>query len=230
LASTLAHEINNPLEVLVNLLYLITSDPHLPGHLAEHVRTAEGELNRLSQMARRTLSFYRPQSTPQIFAVDEVMDEVLRLFRPTLSSRNIKVSHRLVANSTVHGSADEIRQVCVNLISNALDAGTATLSVRVSRQTDWRNPQERVVHITVADTGTGMDRQTLKHIFEPFFTTKDQTGTGLGLWVCHEIIRSAGGSIRVRSTLRKGSVFSIYLPAGIAESAVDAYQSGLKTE
>lgn len=218
LASTIAHEINNPLEVLVNLLYLISSDKELPPHLQEHVQTAEGELNRLSQMARRTLSFYRPQSTPATFAVDQVIEEVLRLFAPTLQGRDVKVSQRLNSNSEVHGTAAEIRQICINLISNAIDASTDSLQVRVSRLTNWKKEDEYAVRITVADTGTGMDRETLKRIFEPFFTTKSQTGTGLGLWVCQEIVRNAGGSIRVRSRIGKGTVFSIYLPSGKAKA------------
>jgi PAS domain S-box-containing protein len=214
LASTIAHEINNPLEAVTNLLYLISNDSALPSQLREHVLAAEAELDRVSQMAKRTLSFYRAESVPRRYCVAQVVEEVLRLFSPILKNRSVQVRKCLDESSEVVGLSGEIRQVCTNLISNAIDAGTRSLAVRVSRRTYWKDENECAVRITVADRGSGIPPESLKRIFEPFFTTKSQTGTGLGLWVCHEIVRNHGGSIRVRSTPGKGTVFSVYLPAG----------------
>lgn len=213
IASTIAHEINNPLEAVVNLLYLVGSDPALSASTREYVLTAEAELNRVSQMAKRTLSFYRAEIQPAPYSVAHVVEDVLRLFSPILKNRNIQVIKHLDERSEAVGLAREMRQMCTNLFSNAIDAGTKLLIVRVSRRTYWQEANTCAVRITVADTGSGMGPDSLKRIFEPFFTTKNQTGTGLGLWICHEIVRHHGGSIRVRSTPGKGTVFSVLLPA-----------------
>ena len=219
LASTIAHEINNPLEVVMNLMYLIRNDETLPDPLREHVFTAEAELQRVSQMARRTLSFYRGQSKQGRYSVAALVEDVLRLYSPVLLGRNIRLEKRLNQDSEVSGLSSEIRQVCMNLISNAIDAEPTLLAIRVSQRTSWKNRGMGAVRITVADDGMGMDRETMKHIFEPFFTTKTQTGTGLGLWVCQEIVRNHGGSIRVRSNPARGTVFSLYLPTGLPKTA-----------
>lgn len=212
LASTIAHEINNPLEAVVNLLYLVKNDPLLPAVTKNYLNAAEAEVNRVSQMSKRTLSFYRSESNPQRFMVANVIEDVLRLFSPILRNHNIELSKRLDQRAETVGLSSEIRQVCTNLVSNAIDARPRFLSIRVSRLAHWKDEAKGAVRITVADDGSGVAPGLLKQIFEPFFTTKAKTGTGLGLWVCREIIRNHEGSIRVRSISGRGTVFSIYLP------------------
>jgi PAS domain S-box-containing protein len=213
LAASIAHEINNPLEAVVNLLYLARHDP---GHAGEYLTQAEQEVGRVAQLAQQTLGFAREAKSPAMMDPPAIMDEILQLYSRKLEDRKIRVTRRYHGHSQVSGYSGELRQLLSNLLVNAVDAMAdgGSLQVRAATGRDWSDGREGV-RITVADNGTGIPRENLRRIFEPFFTTKKDTGTGLGLWVSRGIVQKHGGSIRVRSRADGGStgtVFSIFLP------------------
>jgi PAS domain S-box-containing protein len=213
LAASIAHEINNPLEAVVNLLYLARHDS---SHAAEYLTRAEREVGRIAQLAQQTLGFVRHSSSPGWMDPAIIMDEILQLYASKLERRKICVERRYRDRCQISGFSGELRQLLANLVVNATDAmeERGSLHVRVSRARDWPSDREGV-RITVADNGTGIPQDQLRRIFEPFYTTKRDTGTGLGLWVSRGIIEKHGGSIRVRSRSdgkATGTVFSIFLP------------------
>jgi signal transduction histidine kinase len=217
MAATVAHEINNPLEAVTNLLYLASGDPALCPQTRDYLVNADRELNRVSQIARQTLGFYRESSDPAPLVLSEILDEVLALFEKKIASKSLQVEKRYAATGRTWGRQGEIRQVLGNLIANAIHASPpeAILAVRLRAAIQQRTHQ-RGFRMLVADQGPGIPRQHRGRIFEPFFTTKQQLGTGLGLWVSRQILTSHGGSIGFRTseeTGRQGTIFSIFLPA-----------------
>lgn len=215
LAASIAHEINNPLEAVTNLLYLMRSSPD-PRHARSYLDTAEQELARVAEITKQTLRFYREPSHPVDTEVAGVLQSVLILYNSRLTAGNIAVQFENEASSArVLSSPGELRQVIANIIGNAIDAmrSGGRLRIRISA----RNTCDRslCVRLTIADTGSGIPDSLLPAIFEPFVTTKGETGTGLGLWVTGEIIRRNGWSIRVRSRCgprQPGTAFSITMP------------------
>jgi PAS domain S-box-containing protein len=213
LAASIAHEINNPLEAVANLLYLARHDP---GHAGEYLTQAEQELGRVARLAQQTLGFVRDASSPGAMDPAAIMDEILQLYCRKLDGRRIRVTRRYRSHFEITGYSGELRQLFANLLVNAVDAMAegGALEVRVATGRDWSSGSEGV-RITVADNGSGIPRADLRQIFEPFYTTKKDTGTGLGLWVSRGIVQKHGGSIRVRSRTdgdATGTVFSIFLP------------------
>ncbi len=217
LAATIAHEINNPLEAIMNTLYLVRTDPTLSPSTREMIVLAEVEMNRAAQIARQTLGFTRQSTERAAFRPAEIAESVLGLFERRLNERGVvlrKDYHDPAVE--VLGIAGEIRQVLWNLLTNALDAvpDQGKITLRVSRTRDWRTGTVGAARITVADNGRGISREVMARIFEPFFTTK-ATGTGLGLWVTREIIAKHDGSIRVRSAVngsQRGTTISFCVP------------------
>lgn len=226
LAATIAHEINNPLSAVTNLLYLAVHDPNLSPETRERLTTAELELRRAVEMAKRTLSFYRDERKTTRFDAAKLVRDVLTLFEPTLRGRNIRVLTRFTGDSEIEGNSSEVRQVLANLIANASDAmtGEGYLQVRVSAKNYWRG-SGNAVRITIADTGTGIAPEHRRRIFEPFFTTKGSVGTGLGLGVTQEIVHRHGGTMRLRSKPGAGTAFTVWLPARPATAEGD-YREG----
>jgi signal transduction histidine kinase len=217
LAASIAHEINNPLEAVMNILFLLSSNKSLDDTARSYLDLAQQEVARVSNIAIQTLRFYRQTSGPTKTNLHEVMDSVLISYQSRLTAQNIEVERRYEAHRELECLAGEIRQVFANLVSNAIDAmaQNGRLCVRIADSMDWNGTGLPGVRITVADSGTGIPPQVLPHIFEAFVTTKETTGTGLGLWVSLEIIQKHKGSIRVRSSLRpgkSGTVFSLFLP------------------
>ncbi len=213
LAASIAHEINNPLEAVVNLLYLARHDS---GHAAEYLAQAEQEVGRVAQLAQQTLGFVRDAKSPGMMDPAIIMDEILQLYSRKLERRQIHITRRYRGDCLISGYSGELRQLLSNLVVNAVDAMNVggSLHVRTAVARD-RVKGEQGVRITVADNGSGIPPSHLRQIFEPFFTTKKETGTGLGLWVSHGIVQKHGGSIRVRSRTdgsSTGTVFSIFLP------------------
>jgi PAS domain S-box-containing protein len=212
LAATVAHEINNPLEAVTNLVFLAKRDVNNPQKIAAHLGLAERELDRVAHIARQTLGFYRETSSPVPVNIVKTLDDLLYLYEKRLESRSIHLTKRYSTDMQVTGLAGEIRQAFSNLISNAIDAmpGGGSFVIKVSESRGSDRPEG--VRVSVLDTGVGIGRKEQKHVFEPFFTTKADVGTGLGLWITKNIIEKHGGTIRFRSKAGHGTVFSIFLP------------------
>jgi PAS domain S-box-containing protein len=217
LAATVAHEINNPLEAVMNLVYLAQRDLPKIDKVAVHLNAAKRELDRVAHIARQTLGFYRDTSSPATVNVAQTMDDLLYLYEKRLQTRRIKVVRQHDGELEVTAFVGEIRQAFSNLISNSVDAMPqgGMLLIRISKSRAWSTGSPGI-RVTVLDTGPGIAPPDRKKIFEPFFTTKADVGTGLGLWITRNIVVKHRGSIRVRSRTgpeAHGTAFSIFLPA-----------------
>ncbi len=216
LAGSIAHEINNPLEAVTNLLYLARHSPTLE-EAVEFLDTAELELRRVDAITSQTLQFHRQATSPRAVTCVEIIDAGLSLFKGKLDALPITIEKRKRAHQPVTCFDSEIRQVMNNLIGNAVDAMGAKggrLLLRSRQGIDWSTGRQGL-WITVADTGSGMSPDALKRAFEPFFTTKGSSGSGLGLWISCEIVKRHGGQLRLRSRQgepRSGTVFALFLP------------------
>jgi PAS domain S-box-containing protein len=215
MAATIAHEINNPLEAVTNLLFLARNHGELPQQVSAWLNLADAELARVSHITKQTLGFYREPTQAQWFNLASALKQVLTLYQPRISRADVALSIGIDEALEVFGFAGEIKQVLANLITNAVDAsragGKILIRARASSETT-ENGRAHGVRIAVADTGHGIDRNDIQHVFEPFFTTKKEIGTGLGLWVSNGIVQKHRGRIRVRSKVNGGTVFSIFLP------------------
>ncbi|HET7150674.1 MAG TPA: chemotaxis protein CheB [Candidatus Acidoferrum sp.] len=217
LAASLAHEINNPLQSVTNLIALLGNSPKLDEQGREHATLANRELGRLVHLVRQSLGFYREAASPTVVDLEEVLESILSLYSKKIEAKQISVAKRYRVDGPIQSYPGKIRQVFSTLLVNALDACSpgCRMVLHASTSTDWRTPTGRGVRITLADTGCGISLESKAHIFEPFFTTKEERGSGLGLWVTQGIVHRLGGSIRVRSTTRpgkSGSCFSIFVP------------------
>ena len=243
LASSISHEINNPLEAVTNLLYLIETDPDLPESVAPFVETAQSELMRVSEIARQALRFHRQSVAATWVTAESLVGTVLNLYRGRLVNSNVAVDASYRTETPILCFENDIRQVLTNLIANAIDAmrhggrlivrahdATSYLPAGVTASNgaaDGRQDNKlprRGVRIVIADTGTGMPDAVKARIFEPFYTTKELNGTGLGMWISQEIVARHHGHISVRSSespTRHGTVFSIFLPLGL-EAEIEA--------
>jgi signal transduction histidine kinase len=217
LAASIAHEINNPLEAIMNTLYIVRTSADLPESAREYLNIADGELMRIAHIARQTLGFYREFSAATSNSASALIGSVIYLLQSKIGAKCVTVDRQCNEQLRVMGIAGELRQVLANLLTNSLDAigQDCRIVLRASASIDPNNGRRRV-RITVADCGHGMGAATTKQIFDPFFTTKGSVGTGLGLWVCKQLVEKNGGSIQVRSNMggeRRGTTFSIVLPA-----------------
>jgi signal transduction histidine kinase len=237
LAASIAHEINNPLEAITNLLYLLRRFSRLDDSALNYVTIAEREVRRMSEITQQTLRFYRQSTLPARATMHELLDSVLDMYNVRLSTQAISVERRYEPNLDLYCFAGEVRQVIANLVSNSIDAlstgGRMIVCARRSR--DWVHPQREGVRITIADNGIGMTAEVRDRLFEAFFTTKGSTGTGLGLWVSHEIILKHHGIIHVRSRAAMsaksgGTVFQIFLPDNEEFAASVSTEAGATAE
>jgi len=215
LASSVSHEINNPLEALTNLIYLAKSKA-VNAETRAFLEDAENEIARIAHITNQTLRFHRQQSPPTETDVPEMLRAMMTFYQPRLSVSGIIVRFEERDVPRLLCNASEIRQVFGNLIQNAFEAmpSGGLMRLRVRTCANWRNG-EPALRITISDTGNGMSMQTKKRIYEPFFTTKDGTNTGLGLWVAAGIVARHRGSIQVWSGTnpeRSGTAFSVVLP------------------
>jgi signal transduction histidine kinase len=211
LIATLAHELNNPLESLSNLLYLLKLKPELGQSAKELVESAEQEVAILGTITRQTLAPHRVARLPVITKLSELLDEVVTLFQPALESAGIKVRREYQTEGEASIYPGEFRQVFTNLIANAIDAmesgGELCLSIE-------KSPGGKVI-VRIRDNGCGIPPENLNSIFEPFFTTKGEKGTGIGLWVVKNSVEKVGGKIEVTSSEadQRGTCLTIVLPA-----------------
>lgn len=221
MAATVAHEINNPLEAVTNLVYLAKRDLSNSDRVAGYLELASRELDRVAHITRQTLGFYRDTSSPVRFNVAETIDDLLLLYDKRFESRRIKVLKQYDKEIEITALAGEVRQAFSNLITNAVDAmpNGGTLVVKVAKAHDWSSPPLHGVRVTILDTGSGIEAKHRKSVFQPFFTTKTDVGTGLGLWITRGIVEKHHGSIRMKSRTGQsghGTAFSIFLPAEYA--------------
>jgi PAS domain S-box-containing protein len=228
LAATMAHEINNPLEAVGNLIYIVRNTPSLPEEVQGYLDMAEQELERVSHITRQTLGFYRDSSEPGPVQMRDVVESVLKLYGNKMSSKNVALELDLAESPAVHGLPGEMKQLVANLLSNAADAVGIGGKIRISIAPAHR-AQVSGVEVKVADDGPGVPAENRAHIFEPFFTTKKDVGTGLGLWVSKEIAERHGGSISVTSGNENGfhgAVFTVFLPCAPQTESVDGVAHG----
>jgi len=216
MAAILAHEINNPLQGVSNLLHLLEAQETTGENRKQLTRTASQELERVAHIVRQSLSFYRSDSRPTPVRLHELLDNLLDLYAQRIEKAGIIVRRDYEAADPVIAMLGELQQVFSNMLINAIDAlpngGLIRLSVCPSIH--WKDGT-RGVRVVIADTGPGVPPEHRRRLFEPFFTTKAENGTGLGLWVSRGIVQKHGGSIRLRSSTRpgaSGTLISVFLP------------------
>ena len=216
LAASIAHEINNPLEAVTNLLYLAQGSEQID-EVKEYLTIAEAELQRVSVISRQTLRFYKQSSAPREVTFSDLIGTVLAVHHGRMENPRVEVERRDRTNTSFSCFDGEIRQVLNNLVGNAVDAMGSKggrLLIRSREATDQRTSR-RGITITIADTGSGIEPAAVSRIFDAFFTTKGATGNGLGLWVSKQIVENHAGALRVRSSQRpghRGTVFTLFLP------------------
>ena len=222
LAATEAHEINNPLASVMNLVYLAQNQPGGAG--SSYLQEAQEELERIAHLTKQTLGFYRSESAIVPVRLGSIIRSLASMLSPKVSNKRVTLLVEDAGDPEIRTAPGEIRQLFSNLLSNSLDALDmgGVIRVRISEAREWNNGGRPGVRVTIADSGCGIPAEHRAHLFEPFFTTKKEVGTGLGLWVCKRIAEKYQGTIHFRSSTRaeqSGTVFSVFLPLLTAETA-----------
>lgn len=215
LAGTMAHEINNPLEAVTHLLYLIDKSSSLDQAARNYTQIAMAEVDRIGHIAKQALGFYREASSPIDVKISELVSNVIELYNSGAQNKSVHLEAQLENDASIKAFPGEMRQVFSNLIVNAVDAVPrgGTVKVRVKHGRDWSS-RRMGIRVLVSDNGHGIPPDVRPHIFEPFFTTKGERGTGIGLWVSEGVLEKQGGRIRLKSSTRQmhGTTFSVFLP------------------
>lgn len=217
LASSIAHEINNPLSSVTNLLFLLSNQPNLTRTAREYVRTAQEELARVGEITTQTLRFHKQQTFAAPARVAEILDAVLAFFRPKLAAGKLQVRREYASTEQLVCFSADLRQAFTNLIANAIEASSVggRLRVRLRPSVSWKRRLRPGIRVTIGDTGHGMTPEVMQRIFEPFFTTKGITGTGLGLWITTDLLEKHDAMLSIRSSTRAGecgTVLSVFMP------------------
>jgi len=211
LGATIAHETNNPLEALANLLFLISRDDaasETTRHLAE---MAQVEISRAAEASKRTLSLIRVERAKTKLTVSDLIDSAFQSYQSTAKNSGIRLENEVAPDLEVTALRNELRQLVSNLISNAMDAMMASGGVLRVNAEVAEQEESRQVRIRFSDTGNGIEPAHLDRIFEPFFTTKKDKGTGLGLWIAKRVAEDHGGELQVESS-QAGTTFTVLLP------------------
>ncbi|MEO6910444.1 MAG: response regulator [Edaphobacter sp.] len=217
LAHTIAHEINNPLEALSNLIYIVQEKESAGSDTQSYLQQASLELDRIGQITKQILAYHRDSKCPIPLTATDLMDSVLAMFRAPLSNNRVTLYKRLASSRLISVHPGETRQAFGNLIANALDAMSDSggkLHVRCFDATDQRS-QRRGVRIVLSDSGRGIPESEYAHIFDAFYTTKELRGSGIGLWLTSEVIAKHNGYIRLRSRTEgryRGTLFDVFFP------------------
>ena len=209
-AAAIMHEINNPLETICNLAYLLNVEADNPVQVRQYTSQISEQLANVVRIAHRTLSFYRPPNTKEPIDMSALAEAALRVHQRKLLAKKANLLKDIPPDAVVIGHAGELLQVLSNLLSNSIDAlpPNGRLTIRVRKM-------QGEVHLVVADDGHGIPEAIREKIFEPFFTTKQDHGTGLGLAISKSIIERHKGRIRIRSSIRSGAsgtAFRVSLP------------------
>jgi signal transduction histidine kinase len=215
LASAIAHEINNPLEGLTNLLYLAEHSASFE-FVHDLVRRANFELARVSRVTKQTLSFHRDTDLPVAVDISDLIAQVIALFQGAANSRRVRLAFDCRFSLTLYGFPGQLGQVFGNLVRNAMEASPSDSQVCIRVRSIHRKGRQGA-RITISDRGPGIPEDVKEKMFDPFFTTKDLKGSGLGLWVSKTLISKHYGTIRFRSSQRVGSsgtTFEVFLPLG----------------
>ncbi len=215
-AGIIAHEINNPLEAVMNAFCLLRDHASLDEEARAYAQLAETELNRVVHIAGETLSFYRESRQPVVVSIPSLLNNVIELQERHLRVNGIVVEKRYETDATIQGFPGELRQVFLNLVSNAVQAmpNGGRLRLRVGDCLGARSGM-RGVSISICDTGGGINPEDAKRLFEPFFSTKSTKGTGLGLWISRGVIQKYDGTIRFRSVRKPegcATCFRVFIP------------------
>ncbi|MCU1286277.1 MAG: multi-sensor signal transduction histidine kinase [Acidobacteriales bacterium] len=220
LAHSIAHEINNPLSSITNVIFLLKHSLKSNPEAQEYLEIADAELLRVSLITKQTLSFHRDSSHPVKVSLSEIVDSALSIYSLQLKQKQIVVDKRFEAKGFVHAFPGQLRQVFSNMLANALDASIAKskFTIHVYDSHSWRGTGSKGVRVVFSDTGKGISASDKTHLCEAFFTTKEQKGSGLGLWLSMAIINQHGGGISVRSrvTSPSGTCFSLFFPTAFA--------------
>jgi signal transduction histidine kinase len=214
MAAAIAHEINNPLESVVNLIYLARQNSSIESKAHRFLLTAEQELERISHIARQTLGYYRDTGAPSEIYLHDLLQNVLTVYQAKLLSSGITVDSRFNDLQKIVVSKGEILQVFSNIIANAIDAmpqgGVLNIAIR-----KLMNSGGDGIQTVIRDNGVGIETKHLERVFEPFFTTKIDIGTGIGLWVSKQLIEKRGGQISIASSTEpgnSGTSITIFIP------------------
>jgi PAS domain S-box-containing protein len=229
MAATVAHEINNPLEGIANILYLLRNTVELNSEARKYVDAAHEELKRVTEITKLTLAMQRGTADRrESVRVTSVLENVLTLYERRAKTLGVEVERRYRYEGPVIGSPGELRQVFSNLVVNAMDALATTgdkLVLSVRRAQRWCTG-EQGVRVSIIDNGPGIAPEHRSQLFQAFYTTKGEQGTGLGLWISRTIVKKHGGTLRIHSSVlpgRSGTCFSVFIPLGsVAQTAKTA--------
>ena len=212
MSTVLAHEINNPLETIQNVLYLIRTSDGVTPEIAALTKTAADEATRVIELSRSTLSFFRQGGEPERVNLFNVMESVRFLLAPLIQKQGIVLDTDCKGDATIEGFPGEVRQVLLNLVRNACEAAAGTRGrVHVTL-----TGQPLGVEIVVADQGSGIDPAVMATLFQFGSSTKGSSGNGMGLWTVKHILTKHGGSIGVESKPGEGTRFTLWWPRAYA--------------
>jgi light-regulated signal transduction histidine kinase (bacteriophytochrome) len=210
MTSVVAHEINNPLEAIINLLYLLNDRVKEDKTARGYIESAEGELQRISGITKQTLRWSKESvQKPQSRTAGYLFKDILQLFAGKIRNREVNVLIEGGEEVFVYGALGQISQVMANLIANAIQAVPVGGQIRLGAREDGD-----FTEIKVRDNGHGMNDEALRHLFEPFYSTKGDLGNGLGLYISYEIVERHGGSLLVKSQVGMGTEIRVRLPRG----------------